>query len=168
MRALFPGLRLSRSKVDLCDRCLKIDIELKTPGLPQQRKDFLEQEKLLHLDEAISQRRVWANFVKDYVGRVDPNLELPKHAFPLMLDDEVELNMDDSSSQAGRAEGGPVNGVVEGKENEILSTVQLQAEDYGGGIALPHYGFRRPSCDYFNSNLMTYNFVVSDITSGEN
>lgn len=47
------------------------------------------------------------------------------------------------------------------------SLVALQAEDYGGGIALPHYGFRRPAADYFNSNLMTYHFVIADIT-GEN
>ena len=46
--------------------------------------------------------------------------------------------------------------------------VLLQAEDYGGGIALPHYGFRRPSADYFNSNLMTYNFIIADIASGQN
>ena len=46
--------------------------------------------------------------------------------------------------------------------------VQLQAEDYGGVIALPHYGFKRPSPDYFNSNLMAYNLFVCDITSGMN
>ena len=46
--------------------------------------------------------------------------------------------------------------------------VLIQAEDYGGGIALPHYGYRRPSVDYFNSNLMSYNFVIADISSGEN
>ena len=33
---------------------------------------------------------------------------------------------------------------------------------------MPHYGFRRPSADYFNSNLMGYNYVVSDISSGKN
>ena len=49
-----------------------------------------------------------------------------------------------------------------------LSGVSLQAEDYGGGLALPHYGFRRPSADYFNSNLMSYNFVVADITGDIN
>ena len=44
--------------------------------------------------------------------------------------------------------------------DSYLSCVQIQAEDYGGGIALPHFGYRRPSADYFNSNLMTYNFVI--------
>lgn len=29
-----------------------------------------------------------------------------------------------------------------------VSGVALQAEDYAGSIALPHYGYRRPSADY--------------------
>ena len=58
VRAIFPGLRLARSKSDLCDRCVKIDVELNTPGLSQERKDALELEKKMHLDDAISQRRV--------------------------------------------------------------------------------------------------------------
>ena len=32
--------------------------------------------------------------------------------------------------------------------------VSVQIEDYGGGIAVPHYGVRRPSSDYYNSNLI--------------
>ena len=48
------------------------------------------------------------------------------------------------------------------------SSVQIQAEDYGGSIALPHYGYKRPSADYFNSNLMAYNFVISDISAENN
>ncbi|EEY58684.1 uncharacterized protein PITG_10803 [Phytophthora infestans T30-4] len=31
---------------------------------------------------------------------------------------------------------------------------------------MPYYGHSRPSADYFNSNLMTQNFVVADITNG--
>ena len=58
---------------------------------------------------------------------------------------------------------------IDNEAEELHSElVQLQAEDYGGGIALPHYGYRRPSVDYFNSNLMTYNFVIADITTGQN
>ena len=49
-----------------------------------------------------------------------------------------------------------------------MPLVSLQAEDYGGSIALPHFGFRRPSSDYFNSNLMCYNFVLADITGKVN
>ena len=40
-------------------------------------------------------------------------------------------------------------------EDNKETLVLLLAKDYGGGIAIPHYGCKRPSADYFNSNLMT-------------
>jgi len=46
--------------------------------------------------------------------------------------------------------------------------VIVRAEDFGGGFALPHYGIKRPSADYYNLNLMMHNFVISDITSNQN
>ena len=42
-------------------------------------------------------------------------------------------------------------------------TVQVQAEDFAGSFALPHYGFLRPSSDFYHSNLMQHNFIVSDL-----
>ena len=51
---------------------------------------------------------------------------------------------------------------------DVITGVPIQAEDFGGVIPLPFYGFSRPSADYFNSNLMAYNFVVCDISSSEN
>ena len=56
--AIYPGLRLTRSKTDLCDRCVRIEIELKTPDLAEDRRKMLEEEKKLHLDEAVKQRKV--------------------------------------------------------------------------------------------------------------
>ncbi|ETM36273.1 hypothetical protein L914_16999, partial [Phytophthora nicotianae] len=44
----------------------------------------------------------------------------------------------------------------------------IQAEDFGGGISMPHYGHIRPSVDYFNSNLILQNFVVADIDNNIN
>ena len=44
----------------------------------------------------------------------------------------------------------------------------ILAEDYGQGIAMPHYGINRPQSDYFNSNLMINLYVQSDISRGEN
>ena len=58
VRVLYPGLRLSRSKTDLCDRCVRIEIELKSPDLSDERRTFLEEEKKVHVKEAIEQRRV--------------------------------------------------------------------------------------------------------------
>ena len=39
----------------------------------------------------------------------------------------------------------------------------MQAHDFGGSIALPHYGSRRPSVDYYQSNLMQHNLILCDI-----
>ncbi|EGZ05292.1 hypothetical protein PHYSODRAFT_386744, partial [Phytophthora sojae] len=48
------------------------------------------------------------------------------------------------------------------------TVVQIQAEDYGGGISMPYYALCRPSADYFNCNLMIQNFVIADITNEQN
>ena len=56
--ALYPGLRLSRPKTDLCDRCVRIEIELNSPGITDERRKILEEEKEVHLADAIEQRQV--------------------------------------------------------------------------------------------------------------
>ena len=182
---------------------MKIDIELANPNISLERKQSLEEEKQVHIDDAIVQRRIWANFVADYVGKTDPNLKLDTGIFPLVLGEDKSLVdvLYDKSSISDCGESGAIVGDLvvpesalsdevkrglyehsdsaSGKEiqvdsgeekaaNRILSSVSLQAEDYGGGIALPHFGFRRPSSDYYNSNLMNYSFIVADITGGSN
>mmetsp|Transcript_11603 Transcript_11603/g.25837 ORF Transcript_11603/g.25837 Transcript_11603/m.25837 type:complete len:367 (-) Transcript_11603:86-1186(-) len=46
--------------------------------------------------------------------------------------------------------------------------VQVQAEDFGGGLALPHFGYGRPSSDYYNSNLIIQNFVIANVNDNAN
>ena len=58
IRVLYPGLRLSHSKKDLCDRCVRIETELNSPGITDERRSFLEKEKKVHVDNAIAQRKV--------------------------------------------------------------------------------------------------------------
>ena len=109
--------------------------------------------------------------MRDYTGKIDPNLVIPASAFPVVInrDEEDAHEVEDDGSQSDNTDEEKVGGVdkVDGDDVKVFSTVQLQAEDYGGGIALPHYGYRRPSADYFNSNMMAYNFVIADISSGE-
>lgn len=52
-----PGLKLARSKEDVCDACVRIDILLLDPDLSEADKLELEQQKRVHLDAAIGQRR---------------------------------------------------------------------------------------------------------------
>ena len=98
-------------------------------------------------------------------------LELDSSSAILELSDSAcqELKIDecDDANASNDRELAPSGG--DSKADSIaLPRVALQAEDYGGSIALPHYGYRRPSADYFNSNLMCYNFVLSDITGNFN
>ena len=115
--------------------------------------------------------------MRDYTGKVDPNLEIPEdYLWSELREDDYTVFKEDIILEDSKFDD-----EIEGKVVEVsnpdsvkpsikkkLCHVQLQAEDYGGGIALPHYGFRRPSADYFNSNLMGYNFVVADISGGVN
>lgn len=143
----------------------------------------------MHLDAAVSQRRIWGNFIRDYVNRVDPNLKLPEDALPVFLcedepvysDDkhdsaipsEVDLNQSQRYTFSDSKEASPaldnlIDCIAGVNVDNVKRGIQLQAEDYGGSLALPHYGFQRPSVDYFNSNLMAYNYVVADVSAGKN
>ena len=73
VHVLFPVLRTSRSKEDVCDCCVRIAIKLLDPDLSAEDKVSLEAEKAMHLKEAIVKRKAWSNFVKEYLKRVDPN-----------------------------------------------------------------------------------------------
>jgi hypothetical protein len=46
--------------------------------------------------------------------------------------------------------------------------VWLQCQDFAGNFPLPFFGDRRPSLDYYVSNLNTYNFVISDLSRNLN
>ena len=56
--ACYPGLRRNKSRSDLCDRCVRIDIELASLDITNERREELLKEKAVHLEEAIKQRRV--------------------------------------------------------------------------------------------------------------
>ena len=58
VKAIYPGLKLSRPKADLCDRCVRIELELLSPDITPERKEFLKMEQEVHLDEARTQRRI--------------------------------------------------------------------------------------------------------------
>ena len=55
---MFPGLKLSRPKSDLCDRCVRIDVELSNPDITPEREAHLKKEKTVHLEAAIIQRKI--------------------------------------------------------------------------------------------------------------
>ena len=153
----FPGLRLNRTTTDDCDACIRLKIELKMPNLEPARKAELELELATHLGVAIQQRRLMSKFVKGYVANIDPAQLFPTED---VLDDTVE-------DLAGLVDQQLLIDAVE-RGRTVGAKVLVQAEDFGGSIALPHYGFSRPQADYFNSNLMEHPFVTTNINDNVN
>ena len=162
----YPGLRLARSKEDLCDACFRLDCLINDSTISADRRQELELEKSTHLTDAITQRRAMRAFNETFTSNMDPHFSLSLDILPDEIDDEMKENDYDniSSLQSGALDYDPVTEI----ESHNSPIVTLQAEDYGGNLSLPHYGYKRPSADYFNSNLLLYNFVQSDLVSGLN
>lgn len=144
IKKYFPGLRLSKSKEDVCDACIRIDNLLLRNDLTEAERAALTLEKEMHMEAAVNQRRAMTAFVKHFIQVHDPYQVIPEHIVQDFIEDEA------------------VNVVRQRVK------VQVQAEDFGGSLTMPHYGYSRPSADYFNSNLIIQNFIIADITSGEN
>ena len=114
--------------------------------------------KKVHIDAAIQQRRVMRAFVQMFVKNKDPNFVLPETLLPNLLpefDEEETPGAINSDSGTGEI-------------SSLQKKITVQGEDSGMGIAMPHYGYTRPSTDNYNSNLILNNFVVSDVVTGTN
>jgi hypothetical protein len=143
---LYPGHHLSRTQQDVCDACIRLNLVLNNPNSTADEKAAAQKELDQHNNAARDQRRAISDFTRQYAGSLVPG-ETNFNVLPDYVDD------DDSDS-----------GASQGVPDSIL----LVAEDFGQGIALPHYGHVRPSCDYFNSNLMLNMYVMADISRNEN
>ena len=141
-------MRLSRSLEDICDSCVRIDTLLFDDSLDPQTRESLLKEKEMHLDAARGQRKMMSDFVEKFVKNIDPYQILPDSIIP-----------EDLQENSAKAKDGLI---------DESTSVLIQADDFGGSLALPHYGFNRPSSDYFNSKLILHNFVIANISKGVN
>ena len=151
-----PEITLTRPKEDECDGCFAIATELSNPDISEERKLELQRLQQTHLSDAIVQRRAMQGFIKQYVKKLDTAQVIPDDFIPDILPEDDEENG---------------NGAVHSKNPSFPSPVgaqkvNVQAEDCGGGLAFPHFGYRRPSLDYYASNLIVHSFVVSDVVRG--
>ena len=144
-----PGLRLARTKQDVCDSCIRLQFIIMNPESTPEQKEQARTELEMHNDAAVTQRRAIAKFTRDYAESI--NMLTP-------FEDNAEIILDHIDPTDA-----PVAQPRELRDGEVL----LLAEDYGQGIALPHYGAVRPSVDYFQSNLMLHMYVIADITRRE-
>jgi hypothetical protein len=149
---LYPGLHLARLQEDVCDACICIDTLLQDLTLSAARRAELELEKSIHMEAAIGQCHAMQAFIKEFVKNMDPEQQLPESILPDFIDEEDEKIVEINDMHELRPHG----------------KVSIQAEDFRGSLALPHFGFNCPSADYYNSNLILHNFVQADISSGVN
>ena len=163
MHSMFPQIRLARSKEDKCDACVALNIELADPDLTPERRQELEEVKKTHIDEAVIQRRAVSAFCREFVKGHDPNQILANEILPDYLDSDLpDHEHDVELEQSGEEQA------ANDDECVVPGIVRVIPEDYGGSIPVPHFGFSRPSVDYYNSNLMLHNFVVPDVTTNVN
>ncbi len=142
----FPGLHLVRIVEDICNCCVRIDIQLQRDDLPSDEHNCVLLKKQTHMDAAISQCRIMSTFVKEFIKQHTPDQHVPYTIIPDSYDDDRvhdDVNIYMTSTI-------------------VVPTIQIQIEDFGGSFAMLHYGNSRPLADYFNSNLMVSNFVVVD------
>jgi hypothetical protein len=159
------------------------------PLTPPANKVTPEAELVMHIDAAIAQRRAIKHFTLRYIN----SLNLPVQ--PVNMPDYVDGEDDGETAEENKrreineisltsklasvlanATGTleDINNVLEitqGSDNVPNSSeycALVPAEDYGQGIAMPHFGYLCPQSDYFNSNLTVNLYVQSDISRGEN
>jgi hypothetical protein len=190
---LFPGYSLSRRKEDECDHCIHLQLIISNPLSSVSERDQARMELDMHNEAAVEQRRAIKKFTLRYMSSL--NLPVQPVHVPDFIDgedngetEEFEAGIEHIEQQE-REQVGIVNtpfstylqgidtlvSVVDGEylpvnedETHREYSALVIAEDYGQSVALPHFGFRRPSADYFNSNLMVHLFVMADISRKQN
>ncbi|KAI3631056.1 hypothetical protein MIR68_010546 [Amoeboaphelidium protococcarum] len=156
----FPGFRLDRSAEDVCNHCSELEIALLNPDLSDLERQELLRQQTMHLNEAAIQRRFMKAFILEYSAKNGSVVSVPEEQFEHSLEENSVSDMPvQSGSNCTTVDDTPVNGSPK---------VLICAEDFGGSLTLPHYGYQRPQVDYFNSNLILQNFIISDITTGMN
>jgi hypothetical protein len=107
-------------------------------------------EKETHLDATIGRSCMVSNFVKEFVRHHAPNQLVSPTIIPYHYDDEC---CDDDGGDSDMT------------FSTVVPQIQIQIKDFGGSFAMPHYWHSCPLVDYFNSNLMVSNFVVTNLTN---
>ena len=81
IQRLFPGVLKNRTCEDLCDSCVRIEVELKRTDLSPDERAALEAEKIAHLGAAKAQRQAMNDAIKKFALKhalvTDADAEVP-------------------------------------------------------------------------------------------
>ena len=187
---LYPGHMTERKIEDVCYHCVRLQLIIDNPLSSEIAIDQARKEKDMHLSAAVDQRRSIKKFTLKYmetlnlpVQRVDmpdfedgPNdggseelvIEEPGYRDNLLICTEIdEDNLEDNLRQIDQVIGVTcADECILPQDDPDKYGALVLAEDYGQGIAMPHYGMIRTQSDYFNSNLMIHLYVIKDIYRG--
>ena len=110
------------------------------------------------------------NFGREFVSANDPDEVLPDYddetsEVSAHQNESFEFDNDESKLDAREEVARP--GLVDSDEpttefDVLVTTVRVLAEDCGGNLTLPNYGFSRPLSDCYNSHLMLHSFIQCD------
>ena len=89
MKAIFPGLKRTPPKSELCDRYVRIEVELLSPDITPEHEAYRNEERSY---EAIKQRRIWSNFVQDNTEKAD-NLDTRRLSIRCVLGAKLSFNL---------------------------------------------------------------------------
>ena len=140
----------------MCNCCMRINVELKDPEMSEERKEELNLEKSMHLDEARAQRALMNELIKGYVAQYNKDEEFVAKLRPLLLqiDDPVSDDLDEEDDSAV--------GPAVAQFKPLSRTILIQYEDFGKGIPLPYFKYEQPGLDYFGSSLIQQLFVIAN------
>ena len=72
IKFLMPTLKLGRTRVDVCNACFSLELQIKNPETSKELREELIAAKNVHLEEAIVQRRAINKIVKSMKAAVAP------------------------------------------------------------------------------------------------
>jgi hypothetical protein len=154
MKGAYPHVSLHRSLEDECDVCIKFRMQLKDKGATHEEMLALSESQNQHLEDARAQRRALTAAIqlwgKDKIYAAADEVDQLVASMERMLGEFV----DDPLEEPPHIETPP--------------RVHLVAEDYGGNVAFPHYGSKKPSKAYYTSNLSMCQFLVCSLSEGIN
>ena len=148
----YPEISLVRPKEDECNGCFA-NTELSNTNISPERKAEPELLKRKHIGAVVVQPRAMQAFIKMCVSKKNPDqLPLPDILHPDYLSDDehsskVEENSDD-------------------QQNRISHLIRGSLRWWYWASSLCVY--QAFATNYYNSNLILQNFLVSDIVSKKN
>jgi hypothetical protein len=156
MRAYHIDVAIVRAKEDCCDTCIRLSIAVADPNIGEEEKKLIEECQQMHANDARTQRTALKEAIKIWGKTADLVSTLGQRgAFNDAVDSLPETIEDAFQSMSL-------------EDMTSSPRVRLQCEDFGGNLTLPYYGRNRPGRDYYVSNLSIYNFIISDLTTGQN